>query len=62
MVKFIKFLQLCFFTLFAVMVGYDFFLQGFGILTERYVLLSGAFLLLLELALLVIVKLIQDDV
>jgi hypothetical protein len=61
MTKFIKFLQLAFFTLFVAMVGYDFFLQGIAILSQRYVILSGAFLALLELALFVIIKLTQDD-
>jgi len=61
MPKFIKILQISFFALFAAMVGYDFFLQGIAIFSERYVLLSGFFLLLLELALLVIIKLIEDD-
>jgi hypothetical protein len=43
------------------MVGYDFFLQGVTILSQRYVILSGVFLVLLELALLIINKLTQDD-
>lgn len=61
MVKFIKFLQIAFIALFAVLVGYDFFLQGIAVFTQRYVLLSGFFLIMLELSLLVIVKLIEDD-
>lgn len=61
MTKFIKFLQLAFFALFIAMVGYDFFLQGIDILSQRYVILSASFLALLELALFVIIKLTQDD-
>ncbi len=61
MVKLIKLLQIAFIALFAVLVGYDFFLQGIAVFAQRYVLLSGFFLIMLELSLLVIVKLIEDD-
>lgn len=61
MTKFIHGLQILFAVIFAVMVGYDFILQGITIFEQKYVLLSGAFWLLLELALLVIYKLVADD-
>jgi hypothetical protein len=61
MTKFIKFLQIVFLALFLAIIIYDFFFQGISIFTQKYVLLSGFFLILLESSLFVIVKLTEDD-
>jgi hypothetical protein len=63
MLKFIKLLQLVLAIVVLGIVGYDVVLHGLSIFNEnpKYVILSGSLWLLLELALLVIYKLVEDD-
>jgi hypothetical protein len=61
MPRFVQFLQL----LILVVVGFflvkDFLLNGIGVFEQLWVIIAVAVTLLLELALLVIYKLIEDD-
>ncbi|MDA0147773.1 hypothetical protein [Vibrio sp. LaRot3] len=61
MPKFIQFLQILIVAVVGFFVGYDLILHGISIFNQKYVVISCSLLLLLEIALFVIYKLIEDD-
>lgn len=61
MPRFIKILQLLVFIVVGCFVGYDLILHGISIFDDKYATISIILCLLLELALFVIYKLIEDD-
>ncbi|WP_428772396.1 hypothetical protein [Vibrio sp.] len=61
MPRFIQFLQILFAVVIGGFLGYDLILHGVSIFDDKYVIMTGVLLLLLELALFVIFKLIEDD-
>ncbi len=61
MPRFVQFLQLVIAVVMAAFIGYDFFLTGISMFDEKYVTIACVLFGLLELALFVIYKLIEDD-
>ncbi|MBD1558357.1 hypothetical protein HC752_15570 [Vibrio sp. S9_S30] len=61
MPRFVKFLQILIAVIVGVIVGYDVILRGIAVFQETYVITTVVLTLLLELALFVIYKLIEDD-
>ncbi|MZI93876.1 hypothetical protein F9817_11800 [Vibrio sp. CAIM 722] len=61
MPRFVRFLQLLFLIVVGCFLAYDFIFNGVNLFHNKYVLLSCGLLVLLELALWVIYKLIEDD-
>jgi uncharacterized protein YabE (DUF348 family) len=61
MPKFIQFLQIVIAVVVGVLLSYDLILNGIAIFSQKYVTLTVALTLMLELALFVIYKLIEDD-
>ncbi|WP_260261852.1 hypothetical protein [Vibrio intestinalis] len=61
MPKFIQILQILIAAVVGFFVGYDLILHGISIFNQKYVVISCSLLLLLEIALFVIYKLIEDD-
>ncbi|BCL69463.1 conserved hypothetical protein [Vibrio nigripulchritudo MADA3029] len=61
MPRFVKFLQILIAIVVGAIVGYDMILRGIAIFQETYVITTVVLTLLLELALFVIFKLIEDD-
>ncbi|BDU36939.1 conserved hypothetical protein [Vibrio nigripulchritudo SFn27] len=61
MPRFVKFLQILIAVVVGAIVGYDMILRGIAIFQETYVITTVVLTLLLELALFVIFKLIEDD-
>ncbi len=61
MPRFIKYLQMLIAGIIAAFIGYDFVSTGIVIFQQTYVILIVALTLMLELALWVIIKLIEDD-
>ncbi len=61
MPRFVKFLQILIAIVVGSILGYDIILRGIAIFLETYIIVTVVLTLLLELALLVIYKLIEDD-
>jgi hypothetical protein len=61
MPKFIQFLQIVIAVVVGAFLSYDLILNGIAIFSQKYVTLTVALTLMLELALFVIYKLIEDD-
>ncbi|MEF1290663.1 hypothetical protein [Vibrio sp. M260118] len=61
MPRFIQILQLIIAVVVGAFVGYDLVLHGISIFQEKYVNMTCALFVLLEIALFVIYKLIEDD-
>ncbi|MCP3700384.1 MAG: hypothetical protein GY920_17985 [Aliivibrio sp.] len=61
MLKFIKFLQLLILGIVGAFVIQSTVLHGIGIFNERYVIMSLVLATLLELAVFIIYKLVEDD-
>ncbi|MDC0610711.1 hypothetical protein OAP63_08250 [Vibrio sp.] len=61
MIKFIKFLQIAFAVVVLAVLAYDVVLHGVTIFNQKYVILTSVLWVVLELALFVIFKLIEDD-
>ncbi|KGY12184.1 membrane protein [Vibrio tubiashii] len=61
MPRFIQILQLIIAVVIGAFVGYDLILHGISIFDEKYVTISCALFVLLEITLFVIYKLIEDD-
>ncbi|WP_162046195.1 hypothetical protein [Vibrio taketomensis] len=61
MPRFIQILQIIIAAVVAFFVGYDLILHGISIFNEKYVTISCVLFVLLEIALFVIYKLIEDD-
>ena len=61
MPRFVKFLQILIAVIVGAIVGYDMILRGIAIFQETDVITTVVLTLLLELALFVIYKLIEDD-
>ncbi|MCG9599140.1 hypothetical protein L1D15_20845 [Vibrio sp. Isolate25] len=61
MPRFIQILQLVIAAVIGVFVGYDLILHGISIFDQKYVTITCALFVLLEIALFVIYKLIEDD-
>lgn len=61
MPRFVQFLQLVIAVVIAAFIGYDFFLNGISMFEDKYVTITCVLFGLLELALFVIYKLIEDD-
>ncbi|MCG9682537.1 hypothetical protein L1D31_08125 [Vibrio sp. Isolate23] len=61
MPRFIQILQLVIAAVIGVFVGYDLILHGISIFDQKYVMITCALFVLLEIALFVIYKLIEND-
>ncbi|KII79502.1 hypothetical protein [Vibrio renipiscarius] len=61
MPRFIQILQIIIAVVIGAFVGYDLILHGISIFDEKYVTITCALVVLLEIALFVIYKLIEDD-
>lgn len=61
MLKFIKFLQLLILGIVAAFMIQSMVLHGIGVFAERYVIMSLILTALLELAIFIIYKLVEDD-
>ncbi|UPQ89018.1 hypothetical protein [Vibrio sinaloensis] len=61
MPRFIQILQLIIAVVVGAFVGYDLILHGISIFDEKYVTMTCALVILLEIALFVTYKLIEDD-
>ncbi|MDC5707205.1 hypothetical protein OPW41_20525 [Vibrio europaeus] len=61
MPRFIQILQIIIAVVIGAFVGYDLILHGISIFDEKYVTISCALFVLLEITLFVIYKLIEDD-
>lgn len=61
MPRFIQILQIIIAVVVGAFVGYDLILHGISIFDEKYVTITCALAVLLEIALFVIYKLIEDD-
>ncbi|NRB67335.1 MAG: hypothetical protein HRU48_08160 [Vibrio sp.] len=61
MPRFVQILQLIVAVVVGTLLGYDLFLNGISIFDQKYVIMTCALLVLLEIALFVIYKLIEDD-
>jgi len=61
MLKFIKFIQLLILIVVGAFVIQSTVLHGIGVFFERYVLMSLVLTALLELAIFIIYKLVEDD-
>lgn len=61
MAKFVQVLQVLIALVIGAFVGYDIVLNGISLFEDKYVVMTCSLLALLELALLVIYKLIEDD-
>ncbi|KLN64796.1 MULTISPECIES: hypothetical protein [Vibrio] len=61
MPRFIQILQIIIAVVVGVFIGYDLVLHGISIFDEKYVTISCVLFVLLEIALFVIYKLIEDD-
>ncbi|WP_068713584.1 hypothetical protein [Vibrio tritonius] len=62
MPRFVRFLQWAFLIVLGCFLTYDFIFRGVSLFSDKYVMISCVLLLMLELALWVIYKLINDDV
>lgn len=62
MPRFVRFLQWAFLIVLGCFLTYDFIFSGVSLFKDKYVLISCVLLLMLELALWVIYKLINDDI
>ncbi|MCA0937066.1 hypothetical protein AB3Y13_16760 [Vibrio alginolyticus] len=61
MTRFIKFLQILLAVVVGGFIGYDMVLRGISIFNEKYVVITTVLWVLVEIALFVIYKLIEDD-
>ncbi|CAE6903979.1 hypothetical protein [Vibrio sp. B1FLJ16] len=61
MTRFIKFLQILLAVVVGGFIGYDMVLRGISIFNEKYVVITSVLWVLVEIALFVIYKLIEDD-
>lgn len=61
MPRFIQILQLIIAVVVGFFIGYDIVLHGISIFNQKYVMITCALFVLLEIALFVIYKLIEDD-
>ncbi len=61
MTRFIKFLQILLAVVVGGFVGYDMVLRGISIFNEKYVVITTVLWVLVEIALFVIYKLIEED-
>lgn len=61
MPRFIQILQVAVLLVVGFFVGYDLILNGISIFNEKYVTMTCALTVLLEIALFVIYKLIEED-
>ncbi|GAL22252.1 hypothetical protein ACPV5O_05435 [Vibrio maritimus] len=61
MPRFIQILQIAVLLVVGFFVGYDLILHGISIFNEKYVTMACVLTVLLEIALFVIYKLIEDD-
>ncbi len=61
MPKFIQILQILFAVVVGAFLGYDLILHGISIFDNKYVTITCVLIVLLEIALFVIYKLIEDD-
>ena len=61
MTRFIKFLQILLAIVVGGFIGYDMVLRGISIFDEKYVVITTVLWVLVEIALFVIYKLIEDD-
>jgi len=61
MSRFIKILQIAIAVIIGVIFGYDLIVNGISLFDDKYVKISLTLLALLEIALFVIYKLIEDD-
>ncbi|MDF2154335.1 hypothetical protein [Vibrio sp. CAU 1672] len=61
MPRFIQLLQLILVVVIGAFVGYDLILHGISIFEEKYVTITCVLAVVLEIALFVIYKLIEDD-
>ncbi|WP_117234651.1 hypothetical protein [Vibrio maerlii] len=61
MPKFIQILQIIIAVVIGAFVGYDLILHGISIFDNKYVTITCVLFLLIEIALFVIYKLIEDD-
>ncbi len=61
MTRFIKFLQILLAVVVGGFIGYDMVLGGISIFNEKYVVITTVLWVLVEIALFVIYKLIEDD-
>lgn len=61
MPRFIKFLQIILAVVVGGFVGYDLVLRGISIFNEKYIVMTCVLAVVLEIALFVIYKLIEDD-
>lgn len=61
MTRFVQILQLIILAVVGAFVGYDLILHGISIFDEKYVTITLVLALLVEIALFVIYKLIEDD-
>ncbi|MFC5077956.1 hypothetical protein VTH8203_02597 [Vibrio thalassae] len=61
MPRFIQILQIALLLVVGFFVGYDLILHGISIFNEKYVTMTCVLTVLLEIALFVIYKLIEDD-
>ncbi|KOO03567.1 hypothetical protein [Vibrio nereis] len=61
MPRFVQILQLIILAVVGAFVGYDLILHGISIFDEKYVTITLVLALLVEIALFVIYKLIEDD-
>lgn len=61
MPRFIKILQILIAVVIGAFVGYDLVLHGISIYDDKYVTITCVLFIMLEIALFVIYKLIEDD-
>ncbi len=61
MPRFVQFLQIIIAIAMVSLISYDFVMHGITVFEQKYVLISIGLCTLLELALFVIYKLIEDD-
>ncbi|MBA5761609.1 hypothetical protein H2O73_04550 [Vibrio sp. 404] len=61
MPRFIQILQIIIAAVVGFFIGYDLILHGISIFNEKYVTITCSLFVLLEIALFVIYKLIEDD-
>lgn len=61
MPRFIKILQILIAVVIGAFVGYDLILHGISIFDDKYVMITCVLFVMLEIALFVIYKLIEED-
>ncbi len=61
MTRFIKFLQFILAVVVGGFVGYDMVLRGVSIFNEKYIVITTVLWVMLEIALFVIYKLVEED-